>query len=206
VGRLGDYREASVTRTALLSARAGIRPGSVLVYPNVHVGLRGRTRIACAGRLRLERRFNVGRYRESELNLVGDGASLEVVGAFSVYTGFSISVNRGASLTLGSGYIGPDCVIDCFERISIGEGAALSRGLVLRDSDNHELVGGSATSAPIRIGDHVWIGLNAVVLKGVTIGDGAVVAAGAVVTGDVLARTLVAGVPARVLREEVDWR
>ncbi|MEU3708744.1 DapH/DapD/GlmU-related protein [Streptomyces catenulae] len=54
--------------------------------------------------------------------------------------------------------------------------------------------------APIVVEDDVWIGTSAVILQGVTVGAGAVVAAGAVVTRDVPARTLVAGVPARVIK------
>jgi acetyltransferase-like isoleucine patch superfamily enzyme len=56
------------------------------------------------------------------------------------------------------------------------------------------------TTAPIRIGRGVWIAAGATVLQGVTVGDDAVVAAGAVVTKDVPPRTLVAGVPAKVIR------
>ena len=55
------------------------------------------------------------------------------------------------------------------------------------------------------IGDHVWIGARAVVLKGVTIGDGAVIAAGAVVTHDVPAHTLVGGVPAKIIKQNIVW-
>jgi acetyltransferase-like isoleucine patch superfamily enzyme len=61
--------------------------------------------------------------------------------------------------------------------------------------------GRGRTSAPIVVEDEVWIGANAVILQGVTIGRGAVVAAGAVVNRDVAARTLVGGVPARLLRD-----
>ena len=54
--------------------------------------------------------------------------------------------------------------------------------------------------APIHIGKQVWIGANATILPGVTVGDGAVIAAGAVVTRDVPERAVVAGVPARVVK------
>ena len=60
---------------------------------------------------------------------------------------------------------------------------------------------GEHRNLPIEIGAGVWIGARAVILPGVKVGDGAVIAAGAVVTKDVAANTLVVGVPARVLRE-----
>lgn len=56
------------------------------------------------------------------------------------------------------------------------------------------------TYAPIHIGKNVWIGANATVLHGVTIGDGAVVAAGAVATKDVEPNTIVGGVPAKLIK------
>lgn len=56
-------------------------------------------------------------------------------------------------------------------------------------------------TAPIRIGNKAWVGMNAIILKGVSIGEGAVVGAGAVVTHDVPAWTVVAGNPARVVKK-----
>lgn len=58
-----------------------------------------------------------------------------------------------------------------------------------------------ATALPVTIGNDVWIGGKATILPGMTIGDNVVVAAGAVVTKDVPANTIVAGVPARVIKE-----
>jgi len=62
------------------------------------------------------------------------------------------------------------------------------------------------TELKVRIGDHVWIGASAIILKGVTIGDNSVVAAGAVVTKDVPANTLVVGAPAVPVRTIAGWR
>ena len=59
--------------------------------------------------------------------------------------------------------------------------------------------------APIVIQDHVWLGMNVIVLKGVTIGEGAIVAAGSIVTKDVPPHCLVAGVPAKVVKTDVTW-
>ena len=58
----------------------------------------------------------------------------------------------------------------------------------------------------MNIGNHVWIGAKAMIMKGVNIGDGAIIAAGAVVTKDVPARCLVAGVPAKVIKTDIEWK
>ena len=134
--------------------------------------------------------------------------------AFDMYAGCRINVNSGAELILGSGYMNHDCVIDCFSSIRIGHGVVVSERVVLRDSDNHVICsksdkcmvwGGKSVAAPIIIGDHVWIGMNVTVLKGVTIGEGSIVAAGSVVTKDVPPHSLVAGVPAKVVKTGVEW-
>ena len=134
------------------------------------------------------------------------------VDAFDVYAGSRINVNAGAKLSLGSGYMNHDCVIDCFDSISIGHHVVISERVVLRDSDNHSIQDMEAISsdesaviAPIVIGDHVWIGMNVIVLKGVTIGEGAIVAAGSVVNKDIPPHCLVAGVPAKVVKTDVAW-
>ncbi|GAB2653287.1 hypothetical protein GCM10027169_17580 [Gordonia jinhuaensis] len=94
--------------------------------------------------------------------------------------------------------------IFCVDSVSIGSDCAISWDVVISDTDYHCIVG-SPSVAPVTIGNKVWIGARAVILKGVTIGDGAVVAAGSVVAKDVPAKTLVAGNPARPVRDDVDW-
>lgn len=75
------------------------------------------------------------------------------------------------------------------------------------DSDAHEgLWAGYEKTKPIKIGNHVWIGTRVTILKGVTVGDNAIIAAGAVVTHDVPANSIVAGVPAKVINSNVNWK
>lgn len=144
---------------------------------------------------------------------IAKDASL-IVDSFDAYTGCRVNVNAGATLTLGSGYLNHDCVIDCFDSISVGHHVVISERVVLRDSDNHQVchlpVSGEVSdlpslSAPIVIEDHVWIGMNVIILKGVTIGKGSIIAAGSVVTRDIPPHSLAAGVPAKVIKTDVTW-
>jgi acetyltransferase-like isoleucine patch superfamily enzyme len=96
--------------------------------------------------------------------------------------------------------------IACFKHIRIGHGVFIADNVTIRDADNHQMLGRQhVTAQPITIEDHVWIGMNVTILKGVCIGRGAVVAAGAVVTRDVPAASLVGGVPAKVIRTDIQW-
>lgn len=95
----------------------------------------------------------------------------------------------------------------------IGDGTMIDMGAILGGRaivGKHSHIGAGAVLAgvvepasaqPVRVGDNVLIGANAVVIEGVSIGDGAVVGAGAVVIKDVAARTVVAGVPAKVIKQ-----
>lgn len=78
----------------------------------------------------------------------------------------------------------------------------ISHDFTIMDSDGHRFNGDIRTKDVI-VGKHVWIGTRVTILPGVTVYDGAVIAAGAVVTKDVPANTLVAGVPAKVIRVNV---
>ena len=113
------------------------------------------------------------------------------------YTDFGKNITIGKDVFINSG-----CHFQDQGGIEIGDGALIGHNVVLA-TINHDLNPKENRKnhyAAIKIGAHVWIGSNATVLPGVTIGDWAVVAAGAVVTGDVPAMTVVGGVPARVLK------
>lgn len=148
----------------------------------------------------------VGFCRPSYLSMGAD-ASIAVAGSFSVGDNAYVIVRKNASLRIGSGYINSNAQVVCSKSITIGDGVAIADGALIRDCDDHDIqYDGYEKTAPVVIGDHVWIGQRATILKGVTIGDNAVVAAGAVVTKDVPANTIVGGVPAKVIRENVTWK
>jgi len=92
--------------------------------------------------------------------------------------------------------------IDARERIEIGANVRIAPYSIILDSDFHDIKDhfSDGPSKPVIIEDDVWIATRATILKGVTIGRGAVVAAGAVVTKDVPPYTIVAGVPAKVIK------
>lgn len=98
----------------------------------------------------------------------------------------------------------PGSRISASDEIIVGDGTMFANGAYVTDSDWHTLYDRTErdpTPTPVKIGRNVWLGDHATVLKGVTIGDNAVVAARAVVTRDVPANVVVAGNPARVVKE-----
>lgn len=100
-------------------------------------------------------------------------------------------------------FINAGCKFQDQGGIYIGDGALIGHNAVLATLNHNPdpKKRQNLIPAPIHIGRNVWLGANVTVLPGVTIGDGAIVAAGAVVTKDVEAGTVVAGVPAKVIKK-----
>lgn len=137
---------------------------------------------------------------------MGVNSSLIVNNTFFIYSGARISINDNAKLILGSGYVNHNLSLSCYKEIEIGNGVAISENVVIRDSDNHVIKNSKRSSSEkIKIGDNVWIGMNVTILKGVTIGEGSIIAAGALVNKDIPAKSLAGGVPAKVIKSNVEW-
>ena len=135
---------------------------------------------------------------------VGSNATMSLNGT-RIGRGVILSVGSSAYLSIGSNsYITDGSRIASQDSIIVGKNCAISWGVTILDDDGHG-VGSPPYSAPILIEDNVWIGCNAIILKGVTIGEGSVVASGSVVNKSCSPHSLLAGVPARVVREEVYW-
>lgn len=141
------------------------------------------------------------------------------VGSNSMFSAHVVFEKRGASLIVGDRtFIGGKSMFSICESVTIGSDVMMSWGCTIADHDSHSLdfhhrsqdvenwLDGRkdwtyVRNAPVVIADKVWIGFNCSVLKGVTIGEGAVVAANSNVTRNVQPWTLVAGNPARVIRQ-----
>ncbi len=202
------YKNISIIKTFRLWLKMqSPKRNFVVVHRKTGINIAKSAKIHVAnGRLAINKSWSKGDPFASYLFMAED-ATLKVENSFDIYSGAKIYINRGAELSLGGGYINHNVNISCFKKIEIGKGVVISEHVTIRDSDDHEMVGSTkAFTQPIKIGNHVWIGLNVTILKGVTIGDGAIVAAGSVVTKDVPPHSIVAGVPAKIIKENVQWR
>ena len=113
----------------------------------------------------------------------------------------------GGKIEIGNNtYIGDRTEIHCGNSITIGNDTFISWDCCIMDRDYHKLESDYEITKPVSIGNNVWIGCNVIILKGVNIGDGAVIAAGSVVTKDVPAGALVGGNPAKIIKDSINWK
>lgn len=181
-GRLTRDRFAFLAKSSrsVLSARLWLRHAD---HVGARVRLRGRPYVSNWGRMVIHDRVQlVSTVVPLELVTTGDGL-LEI--------GERTLVNYGTSIAASELVrIGPDCLIGTYT--------------LLMDSDFHRLEPErrmeAPDAAPIILERNVWLGARVIVLKGVTIGAGSVIAAGSLVTHDVPPRCLAGGMPAKVLR------
>ena len=128
-------------------------------------------------------------------------------GAYRMCYGAYIEVINGGKLTIGQGAANVGLTIMCAKEVTIGNGVRIGRNVSIRDYNGaHVIISDTYVNhAPVHIGDHVWLCTGCTIMPGVTIGEGSVVAANAVVTKDVPPRSLVAGTPAKVIKSDIEW-
>jgi acetyltransferase-like isoleucine patch superfamily enzyme len=160
-------------------------------------------------------RVKVATRLSAELSAYGVDEGEEIRAAFEVLIGKPVGdgfilippfyADHGLNITVGRGvFIGYQCMFTGHAPIDIADQVMIANKVNLVTSGHPvepDKRRDHLTAAPITIDTNVWIATAATILPGVTIGAGAVVAAGAVVTRDVPPATLVAGVPATVIRE-----
>lgn len=124
---------------------------------------------------------------------------------FTIFPPFN--TDCGKNITVGKNvFINSGCKFQDQGGITIGDGSLIGHNVVLCTL-NHDFdpkKRGTTIPSPIRIGKNVWIGANVTVVPGITIGDNSIIAAGAVVTKNVEANTIVGGVPAKTIKSIYD--
>jgi acetyltransferase-like isoleucine patch superfamily enzyme len=142
---------------------------------------------------------------------IGDGVRLSLRGG-ELEIGANSDVRRFGTYQVGGVLkIGAGCVmstgmqVHCAERVEVGDMTIIGEYSTIADSRHLRTasdvpIHDAVTTAPVSIGRNIWMGAHAVIASGTTVGDGAFVAAGAVVTKDVAPGWLVAGVPAKPIR------
>jgi acetyltransferase-like isoleucine patch superfamily enzyme len=164
------------------------------------------------------------RWRTDGLVFFGRGLELEIAAKGRVDFGRFVWIGDGTKIRCHEGRVeigsrtvmGQECTISAYQRVRIGEQCVIADRAMFIDFD-HGVV---EVERPIRVqgiykrdvivGSNVWIGYGACILRGVSVGDNAIVGTNSVVTKDVPANAVVAGIPARVIRmreapEQLRW-
>lgn len=136
-------------------------------------------------------------------------STLHITGNVDLRPGFRVwAINSRVVIHDGTVINGPAGLVSK-AGVEIGAHCRIAMGVQIMDCDLHKhAVAGEEPediAKPVIIKDHCWIGHNVSILKGVTVGEGAIIGAGSVVTEDVGARTMVAGVPARKIKGNIVW-
>jgi len=155
--------------------------------------------------------LNANKYPHSHAECylrIRDGGVLTVNGPVTLMYNGTIEVHKNAALNIGSCCVQSGAVIICAYKMTIGNGCLFSRMCYVSDSDHHKVMDetGKVTNYPREtvIGDNVWVGVKATVMKGAKIKNGSAIGAGAVAGGKIREHSFMMGEPARAF-SEIHW-
>ena len=158
--------------------------------------------ITTKGKISLEKRIEIRNFRNSK----NDG--LSIILEENITIRHDVTIQGKGELHIGRNtIISSFTIIGCNEKMSIGKDCLISQSVSIRDTDhnfdnvNIPTIEQGINTSPITIKDNVWIGYGAVITKGITIGEGSIIGANSVVTKDVVPYSIVAGVPATLIRK-----
>lgn len=157
--------------------------------------------ITAKGKISLEKRIEIRNFNNSK----NDGLSISLEENITIR--HDVTIQGKGELHIGRNtIISSFTIIGCNEKMSIGKDCLISQSVSIRDTDhnfddiNIPTIDQGINTSPITINDNVWIGYGAVITKGITIGEGSIVGANSVVTKNVEPYSIVAGVPAVLIR------
>ena len=149
--------------------------------------------------------------------VIGRNVVLQATDGGRVVLGSGVSIGAGSQLVAQGGtisigrdsFIGIGCVLTSKIGLSIGRDALIAEYVTIRDQDHRFPIGKRIRESgfdctPVLIGDDVWVGAKSTVLRGAKVGTGAVIGAHSLVRGGVAENTVVAGAPARMIKERSD--
>jgi acetyltransferase-like isoleucine patch superfamily enzyme len=149
----------------------------------------------------------------AKISVIGNGNRLQIGSHVRIRGGATlVAEDTGSMIAIGNSTTMTTPTIVCSEggRISIGDDCMIAMGTCIRNSDGHAIFDSASglrinPAANITIGDHVWLGISSLILKGSVIGNGAIVGAYSIVTGGVEPGCVAVGSPAHSIRKNVVW-
>ncbi len=181
--------------------------GKIIPFRGAHVDLEGNSRLIIHDDS-LELGLNKVRASKTEtLVRLRNNSAWDVKGYCGLSYGTTVEVNDDAKLESGYFTANSNSVLIANKQITVGNDVMLGRNVIIYDSDFHTPYNKENISEPVVIGNHVWIATNCMVLKGVHIGDGSVIAASTIVKEDVPERVIIGNsAKQKILSEGAEWK